>query len=130
VYTCGLSRNNFEDCREKERNSMPSYLVQVSYGAEALAALIKKPQNRIEAVSKPIEKLGGKIESAWFTFGDFDVAVIVTLPDNVAAAALAIGFGAGGACKSVKTTPLLSPEEAVEAMKKAGTSGYKPVTKR
>jgi uncharacterized protein with GYD domain len=109
---------------------MPSYLVQVSYGAEALAALVKKPQNRIEAVSKPIEKLGGKIESAWFTFGDFDVAVIVTLPDNVAAAALAIGFGAGGACKTVKTTPLLSPEEAVEAMKKAGTTGYKPVTKR
>jgi hypothetical protein len=28
----------------------------------------------------------------------------------------------------VKTTPLLSLAEGLEAMKKAGTSGYKPVT--
>jgi hypothetical protein len=35
---------------------------------------------------------------------------------------------AGGACKSVKTTPLLKVEEAMEAMKKAGDCGYKPVT--
>ena len=28
-------------------------------------------------------------------------------------------FAAGGACKAVKTTPLLTAEEAVEAMKKA-----------
>jgi hypothetical protein len=28
----------------------------------------------------------------------------------------------------VKTTPLLSIGEAVKAMKKAGNSGYKPVT--
>jgi uncharacterized protein with GYD domain len=107
---------------------MPSYLVQVSYSTESLAALIKKPQNRVEVVSKSVEKLGGKIEGGWFSFGDYDVTVIVEMPDNVSAAALSMAFGAGGGCKSVKTTPLISMEESQLAMKKAGTSGYKPAT--
>jgi len=50
------------------------------------------------------------------------------MPDNVAAAAFAIAVAAGGACHNVKTTPLLAFEEGMEAMKKAGDSGYKPVT--
>ena len=44
---------------------MPSYLLQVSYNAEAWAAMIKKPQDRIEAVRKSIEKLGGSITGGW-----------------------------------------------------------------
>ena len=52
---------------------------------------------------------------------------IVEMPDNVSAAAFALAIAAGGSLKAVKTTPLLSMEEALSAMKKAGTSGYKPV---
>ncbi len=109
---------------------MPSYMLQVSYSAEALASMIKRPQNRGEAVRKPIEKLGGKINSFWFTFGDYDIVAIIEMPNNVSAAAFALAVGAGGACKNVKTTPLLSAEEGISAMKKAGNSGYKPATKK
>jgi len=35
---------------------------------------------------------------------------------------------AGGASKSVKTTPLLTLEDAVEAFRKAGSAGYRPPT--
>jgi uncharacterized protein with GYD domain len=106
---------------------MPRYLQQISYTREAWQALIKNPQNRIDAVRPAVEKLGGKIETAYFAFGDYDVIVIAELPDNVSAAALAVAFAGGGACRNVKTTPLLSAAEAVEAMKKAGQSGYKAV---
>ena len=105
---------------------MPSYLLQASYGAEAMAAMIKRPQNRGEAVRKAIEKLGGTINGFWMSFGDYDVVAIMEMPDNVSAAAFALAVAGGGACKSVKTTPLLSADEAAAAMKKAGTSGYKP----
>ncbi len=107
---------------------MPSYLVQVAYTPAALAALTKKPQNRAEAVRKAIEKLGGTMGPFYLSFGDYDVLGIVEMPDNVSAAAFALALGAGGACRSVKTTPLLGMEEGMEAMKKAGTSGYKAVT--
>jgi uncharacterized protein with GYD domain len=104
---------------------MPHYLHQITYSREGWQTLIAQPQNRVEAVRQAIEKLGGKIVSAWFAFGDYDVLVITEMPDNVSAAGLAIAFAGGGACKSVHTTPLPSAEEALQAMKKAGESGYR-----
>ncbi len=106
---------------------MPSYLFQVSYSAPAWAAMIKQPQDRVEAVRKAVEKLGGKVGSFWLTFGDYDLVGVLEMPDNASAAAFAMAVAAGGACKDVKTTPLLSLAEGLEAMKKAGNSGYKPV---
>jgi uncharacterized protein with GYD domain len=107
---------------------MPHYLQQVAYSTDGWEALVERPQNRIEAVRPAIEKLGGKIESAWFAFGDYDVVLITQMPTNVDAGAIAMAFAAGGACKAVKTTPLLTTEEAVEAMKKAAGTGYRAAT--
>ncbi|PYV22083.1 MAG: GYD domain-containing protein [Acidobacteria bacterium] len=107
---------------------MTHYLAQVAYSTEGWQALVKNPQNRIEAVRPAIEKLGGKIDTAYFAFGEYDVVVIFQMPENVNAAAFAIAVAAGGACKSVKTTPLLTTAEAVEAMKKASTAGYRAAT--
>ena len=55
---------------------MPLYLQQVAYSQEGWAAVISKPQDRIEAVRPTIEKLGGKIREAYFSFGDYDIVVI------------------------------------------------------
>jgi uncharacterized protein with GYD domain len=107
---------------------MPHYLQQVAYSQEGWEALVADPQDRIEAVRPAIEKLGGKIESAWFSFGDYDIVVITDMPDNVSAAAIAMAFAAGGACKSVQTTPLISRDEALQALQKARDCGYRPVT--
>ena len=109
---------------------MPSYLLQLSYTAEAWAAMIENPQDRVKAVSKSVEKLGGKVEAFWAAFGEHDLIGVIKMPDNIAAAAFAVAIAAGGACRNVKTTPLMSVSDAVEAMKKAGKSGYKPVTKK
>ncbi len=107
---------------------MAYYLEQVAYSTEGWQALVKNPQNRIEAVRPAIEKLGGKIESAWYAFGEYDVVLIIQMPNNVNAAAIAMAFAAGGACRAVKTTPLITIAEAVEAMKKASTAGYRAAT--
>jgi len=107
---------------------MASYLIQASYTVEALAALMKKPENRTEAIRKTVEKIGGKLTGLWLSFGDYDIVTIIEMPDNNTAAAFAMAIAAGGACRSVKTTPLFSAEDAIAAMKKASGSGYKAVT--
>ena len=107
---------------------MAEYLLQLSYNAPAWAAMVKRPVNRVEAVRKSVEKLGGTIKGFWMSFGDHDLVGILEMPDNVSAAAFAMAIAAGGACHHVKTTPLLSVDEGMTAMKKAGNSGYKPVT--
>jgi uncharacterized protein with GYD domain len=104
---------------------MPHYLHQVSYSHEGWQALIAQPQDRVEAVRQSIEKLGGRIKNAYFAFGDYDIVMITEMPDNVTAAGISIAFAGGGAVKSVHTTPLLSAEEALQAIKKASESGYR-----
>jgi uncharacterized protein with GYD domain len=106
---------------------MPSYLVQASYTSEALKALIATPQDRTPVVAKAVKSLGGKLVASWLAFGDYDVVFIMEMPDNVSAAAMALSGFAGGSLKSIKTTPLMSIEEGITALKKAGTSSYKPV---
>lgn len=104
---------------------MPLFLTQVSYTEQAWQSLVSNPQNRAEALRPVFEKLGGRIVNSWFAFGDYDAILVSELPDNVSAAALAIAASAGGACKSVKTTPLMDAAEALEAFKKAASCGYR-----
>lgn len=104
---------------------MSSYLLQVAYTPEAWASLIAHPHDRLNAVRPAVEKLGGKIVHGWFAFGDYDLIAIVEMPGNVEAAAFSLAAAAGGACKSIKTTPLMTTAEGIEALKKAATSGYK-----
>ena len=97
---------------------MPHYLSQVSYTPEAWARLVANPQDRIEAVRGPIEKLGGRIHNAFFAFGEYDVVVITEMPDNVSAAAVALAVGQGGGA-TVKTVVLIPPEDMDKAGKKS-----------
>jgi len=107
---------------------MAFYLLQIAYTPEATAALLRNPADRKAALAAPLAKLGGAMDHAWFAFGDYDVVGILNLPNNVSAAALALAVSAGGACRAVKTTPLMTIEEGIEALKKAATCGYTPVT--
>jgi uncharacterized protein with GYD domain len=104
---------------------MPLFLSQVAYNEAGWQALVSNPQNRLEAIRPVVEKLGGSVVNAYFAFGDYDFVLIAELPDNVSAAALAIAGVAGGAVKSVKTTPLMDAAEGLEAVRKAAASGYR-----
>jgi uncharacterized protein with GYD domain len=81
----------------------------------------------LEAVRGPIEKLGGKIEHGYFAFGEHDAILITDMPDNISAAAIALAFAGGGALRNCTTTLLLTTAEALDAMRKAATCGYKPM---
>jgi uncharacterized protein with GYD domain len=106
---------------------MPFFCHQVSYTKEAWARLMQNPQDRLEAVRAPIEKLGGKVHASFFAFGDFDVLAITEMPDAISAAAISMAFAGGGAVSKIKTTTLLTGSQALEALRKAGTSGYKSI---
>lgn len=93
-----------------------------------VGAAVNQPQDRIEAVKPAIEKLGGKIKSAWLAFGPYEIVVTSEMPDNISAAAIAMAFARGGACRALQTTPSFSAAEAVQAMKKASESGYRPAS--
>jgi uncharacterized protein with GYD domain len=105
---------------------MSFYLIQASYAAPAVGAMIKNPQDRAAAIRPLLEKLGGRLHGFWFTFGEFDIVAISEIPDAVSAAAFAMAIASSGAMSSYRTTPLLTVDDAVAAMKKAAGVGYQP----
>src|SRR3954453_891928 len=90
---------------------MAKFLITASYTVEgAKGAQGKGASTRSEAVKETVEGPGGSLESFHFGFGDHDAYVIVDLPSNEAAAAVAISVNAAGGAAS-QTVVLLTPEE-------------------
>jgi uncharacterized protein with GYD domain len=98
---------------------MAKYLIQASYTAEgAKGVQAKGGTSRREAVESALESVGGELECFYFGFGEHDAHVIVDLPDNQAAAAVALSVAAGGGAEA-RTTVLLTPDEMDEAAKRS-----------
>jgi uncharacterized protein with GYD domain len=105
---------------------MPLYLVHFSYTPEAWRKLIENPEDRREAVGKLVEAVDGKLHGFWYAFGGHDGFLLVEAPDNVSAAAVSVAASAGGGVRSTETTVLLTVEEMLEALGKAGDLPYRP----
>ena len=105
---------------------MAHYMVQASYTSGSWAAQIKNPQNRIEQVGKMFGSKGIKFLSGYYSFGEFDLCLILEGPDNVGGASALIAAAAGGAISKIQTTVLMTAEEGLEAIKGAGSVEYSP----
>jgi uncharacterized protein with GYD domain len=68
--------------------------------------------------------MGGRLLSFYNSFGEYDVLVIYEAPDESTAAAMVMAAVSPGHLSTVKTTVLLTAEEGVEAMRKAGEATY------
>jgi uncharacterized protein with GYD domain len=90
---------------------VPKFLFMSSFSPEGIKGVQSAGGSaRRDAISHLAESMGGKLESYHFAFGNRDAYVIVELPDNESAAALALAANASGAV-SVETVALLTPEE-------------------
>lgn len=105
---------------------MGLYMYEVAYTPESLAAQIKEPQDRIEAVRASLEAMGIKILVWGYPLGEYDVLIVIEAPDDTTAASVALAVTAGGAVKSSRTTRLLTGQERIESLRKAQGSQYQP----
>ena len=104
---------------------MPLYLTKFSYTPETWARLIGNPEDRRKAAQSNIESVGGKLHGFWYAFGAYDAYTLWEAPDNVSMAAVALAITAGGALSSLETIVLLSVDETMDALRKAGQVQYR-----
>ena len=104
---------------------MPLYLSKFSYTPATWARMIGNPEDRRKAAESYIESVGGTLHGFWYAFGAEDGYAVWEAPDNVSMAAVALAISAGGALSSNETTVLLTVEEALEAVRKAGEVKYR-----
>ncbi|HEV3042579.1 MAG TPA: GYD domain-containing protein [Roseiarcus sp.] len=108
---------------------MSLYMCQFAYTPESWATQVKNPQNRIETVGPAVcEAAGGKFVGGWLCFGEYDALFIADMPSMESMAAIALAVTAGGAIKAMRTTPLMTGAQGVEALKKADSVAktYRP----
>jgi uncharacterized protein with GYD domain len=115
-----------------EEVRMAHYLLQAAYTNESWGAQIREPKSVVDRLRPAVDKVGGRIETIYYSFGEYDVLVICELPNDEAAAALSLAFSAGGAVKAFKTTPLLTVDQGISALKKASdvAAVYRPPTRQ
>ena len=107
---------------------MPTYMFQGCYTSAAIAAMVKKPEDRTAAVRELAESVGGKLEGFWLCFGDMDFVGILQLPDAHSALAFALAAEARGSIAELRTTELLTWADGMKAFKKAAAASYRPPT--
>jgi uncharacterized protein with GYD domain len=103
-------------------------MTQWTYKDRQIQALVDNPHDRYEIIRQLFEAFGGKLHQFYFAFGDYDGVLIAEFPDNASATACLLTVAKGGAVDKLKTTVLISPKEALKAMKQASATktGYMP----
>ncbi|MBT3551098.1 MAG: GYD domain-containing protein [Rhodospirillaceae bacterium] len=106
---------------------MPLFLTETKFSEESLQALTHRPSDRREEAAKVIEAYGGSMQDFYWVFGDADAIFIFEAPDSTAAMSILLTLSTAGAVTSHKTTALLSNDDAMDAMKLAGSkeTGYR-----
>jgi uncharacterized protein with GYD domain len=97
---------------------MAKYLIKVSYSPEGLVGVRKEgAAARAAFIGQLLETVGGSLEAFYFAFGPDDVVLIVDLPDNKTAMAMAATVSASDSIASYETVPLMTTQEVDAAMK-------------
>jgi uncharacterized protein with GYD domain len=105
---------------------MPYYMTQASYTPESWKIQTQNPQDRSKQISALLKASGGRLVSLYYAFGEYDIVLVAEAPNNAAIASVVIAAAAGGAVGKVKTTPLMTIEEGLEAISNAGAITYTP----
>ncbi|NIV76385.1 MAG: GYD domain-containing protein, partial [Gammaproteobacteria bacterium] len=69
---------------------MRRYMIQIKYNISSVQGLVGNPQDRKPQAARIMEKLGGSLIDFYFTFGEWDAVILVELPDDAHAMAVAM----------------------------------------
>lgn len=81
---------------------MPSYLSLIKWTEQGIRN-IKQSPGRLDAVKQAAQAAGGRVVFFYLTLGDYDIATLMELPNDEAAARLLLTIASQG---NVRTTTL------------------------
>ena len=86
--------------------------------------LVRLAEDRSVGLAELIQQLGGRLITHYYCFGEYDGVTLFEAPDDTTASAIVLAAISAGHVKLVKTTRLLTVQETMEAMRKAGRVVY------
>jgi uncharacterized protein with GYD domain len=88
---------------------VPTFMCFLNWTDQGAKAVKDAPQ-RYQAAKALVEKLGGRLVSAYVTTGQYDVVVTVEMPNGDAMTKLAVAITSSGNARTT-TVRAFSPEE-------------------
>jgi uncharacterized protein with GYD domain len=95
--------------------AMTIYITQGRYTREAIKGMIVKPEDRADAISRAMSKVGGRLIGYYVTFGEFDFLTICEAPDETHMMAALLAAAGSGGVTDLRTTVALTSTEATGA---------------
>ena len=103
---------------------MSQFLYHVAYTSESWATQVREHGNVLERLQPIMDACGGSVISCFYAFGEYDLVLIADFPSSEEAAAFSLAVTAGGSLKAITTTPLLSVDQGIAAMRRAEELGH------
>ncbi len=105
---------------------MALYLGEVTLSPEFFEAMIRYPEDRTDYIRSLVESLGGTLISLYYEVNGTSLFSLMEIPDEENASAFAYAIYASGVFSKMKSTKVMSSEEAIKAFKKASEISYRP----
>jgi uncharacterized protein with GYD domain len=102
------------------------YMVLFNLSGEAVKGFVAKPSDRAAVVRGLAESVGGSLESYYWMLGQYDGAVVVTLPDSHAAAVVSLTATSSGAFTRFETHELIEASDLAAIAERARGVAYQP----
>jgi uncharacterized protein with GYD domain len=98
---------------------MAKFVFQGSFRGETIAGMIDHPSDRVAAVSKAMEKVGGTLDQYYWVLGEYDFLAIVDASDSFSAAAVSLAVSSTGVFTHTETHELIPAGELASVLEKA-----------
>src|SRR5689334_1096859 len=91
------------------------YILLIKWTEQGISK-IKESSDRYSSFKASVEKAGGKLIGGYYTFGEYDVVIIVDVPNDEVAMSLMLKVGSAGNVRN-KTLRAFTAEEAIKIIK-------------
>ena len=94
---------------------MSHYILLINWTEQGISR-IKESSDRYNSFKASVEKAGGKLIGGYYTFGEYDVLIIIEAPNDEAVMSLMLKVGSAGNVRT-KTMKAFTAEEGLNIIK-------------
>jgi uncharacterized protein with GYD domain len=95
---------------------LPHYILLINCTEQGISK-IKESSDRYNSFKASLEKAGGKLIGGYYTFGEYDVVIIIEAPNDETVMSLMLKVGSAGNVTRTKTLKSFSAEEGFKIIK-------------
>ena len=94
---------------------MAQYILLINWTDQGISKINESP-NRFSSFKAMVEKAGGKMIGGYYTFGEYDVVIVMEAPNDEAVMSLMLKVGSAGNVRT-KTLKAFTAEEGIKIIR-------------